>query len=96
MIVGYYGFCKIYLTKNAVIKFLTVLLFTAHVLLNFAAIFGLKNNETVNYIYESYYNNNGSIEKSLNEISQLIKKNNKLIYFDNRIEDYFKLYQKNI
>ncbi len=96
LIVGYYGFCKIYLTKNAVIKFLTVLLFTAHVLLNFAAIVGLKNNETVNYIYESYYNNNGSIEKSLNEISQLIKKNNKLIYFDNRIEDYFKLYQKKI
>tara|TARA_Y100000590_G_scaffold463772_1_gene631346 strand:- start:84 stop:1685 length:1602 start_codon:yes stop_codon:yes gene_type:complete len=96
LIVGYYGFCKIYLTKNAIIKFLILLLFFAHLILNFATIIGLKNNETVNYIYKSYYNNNGSIERSLNEISQLIKENDKLIYFDNQIEDYFKIYQKKI
>lgn len=96
LIVGYYGFSKVYLTKNSIIKFIILLLFFTHLILSFVPIIDLKKNESVNYLYKSYYNNRGSIERSLNEISELIKKNEKLFYFDNRVEDYFKIYQKKL
>jgi len=96
LIVGYYGFSKIYLTKNSIIKFIILLLFFTHLILSFVPIIELKKNESINYLYNSYYNNEGSIERSLNEMSELIKKNEKIIYFDNRVEDYFKIYQKKL
>ena len=47
-----------------------------------------------NDIYINYFYNNGKIVKSLNKINLLIKKDNKLIFFDDRIKDYFYVYQE--
>ena len=95
IILSFLGFLRLIDVKIKFFKYLTLILFCVHLLWNLIPILNIQDKKFLNNdIYINYFYNNGKIVKSLNKINLLIKKDNKLIFFDDRIKDYFYVYQE--
>ena len=97
LILSFYGFVKLLTFQKYYFKMIFIFLFLLNISLN---IFQLLNNNLPNnkliQKYEIYYKNDKLISSSLNKIKANIKENNLILFYDNRIEDYFYVYQEKL
>lgn len=96
-IISFYGFYNLYQNINlSFIKKILFFLFISNIVWNFSLIY--KN--SISYdkdteIINEYFKKNLKIKKSLINLNKIIQ-NDKIIFFNNVTEDYFKIYQYNL
>ena len=91
LLLGLFGTLSLLEKKIKKINLIIFIILITHFILNFINIYLLYSQ--YNYgIFEKYYMNNGNIKKSINLIDKEIIKENKIIFLDNKVQDYFKIY----
>ena len=91
LLLGLFGTLSLLEKKIKKINLIIFIILITHFILNFIYIYLLYSQ--YNYgIFEKYYMNNGNIKKSINLIDKEIIKENKIIFLDNKVQDYFKIY----
>tara|TARA_Y100000389_G_C17286755_1_gene425864 strand:- start:184 stop:744 length:561 start_codon:yes stop_codon:yes gene_type:complete len=92
LLIGFYGFISLLEIKKKKVTFIIVIFLTIHTFLNSNNFyqFFLEGNYS---IYNKYYTNNGKIQKSLKNIEKYFSENSEIIFLDNKVQDYFKIYK---
>ena len=96
IILSFAGFLKLHKNNSVKIKYILMFSYFAHLLWNTLPIVDFKERIFLNKDLNSYFLNNKKIKTSINEISEMIGAKNKIIYFDDRVKDYFLIYQKDL
>jgi hypothetical protein len=93
-IISFYGFYNLYLKVNyKFIKKTLLFIFIFNISWNYYLIYKNSfNYEKNTEIINEYFKYNGNIKSSLIDLDKIIK-NNKIIFYNNLSEDYFKIYQ---
>ena len=93
LIFSFYGFLETLKIKK-LISLISFFVFSGNIIFNFYSIIEKESlYKNLHQKFQLYYVNNNKISSSIKKIDENIFFEKKIIFFDNRIEDYFYIYE---
>ncbi len=93
LILSFYSFLNLSKISNFKLSSFILVILTIHIFYNINNIYLFFSKDNFG-IYNKYFNNNGKIKISLNNIDKYLPNNKKIIFLDNKVHDYFKIYRE--
>lgn len=94
LIIGLFGTISLLEAKIKRIDLIIFIILSFQFVLNFNNVYSLHSKNSYG-VFEMYYKNNGRIKDSIHKIDENILKKNEIIFLDNKVQDYYKIYNEN-
>ena len=95
LIIGFYGIVEIFKKKNFLLKLFISTIVILHLTFNLNQFIKF-NSDIESHLYKKYFTNKGKIKSTFDEIEKLLVNKDVIVYLDDKVRDYFKIYKNQI
>jgi len=95
LIISFYGIVEIFKKENFLLKLFISIIVILHLTFNLNQFIKF-NNDIENHLYKNYFRNKGKIKTTFDEIEKLLINKDVIVYLDDKVKDYFKIYKNQI